>query len=125
LAPNCFDREFNGGRKITGSIVETPAINAPSCREQNIFPLVINVLPSNRHGPWQRRQAVQQGHRPVAAPVRRRWLQGDSAGDRGGTFIRRVFVVTEGFLAVTDPFRHFAWSEELPGCFVTSFIVVK
>ena len=49
-----------------------------------------------------------------------------NVANRGGTFIRTAFVATERFLSVTepisDPLRAY---DKLPGCFVSSFIVVK
>jgi hypothetical protein len=107
--------------------VEAPAINALSCREQNIFPLAINIFPANRH---DGKGIVPLLHQFAGGGFKGTALDDlsscdqrlprageapgiaikSSAGDRGGTFLRRVFVGTERFLAVTDPFRHFAWS---------------
>jgi Transposase DDE domain len=72
-APTCFTRGFDGGKKIKGIKVHLAV-------DKYGFPLAINVSPANRHGPWQRRQAVQQGHRPGAAPAGRTRLQGNSPG---------------------------------------------
>jgi hypothetical protein len=59
-APSCFTHGFAGGKKIKGIKVHLAV-------DKYGFSLAINVSPANRHGPWQRRQAVQQGHRPGAA----------------------------------------------------------
>src|SRR4051794_18235640 len=77
-APTCFTRGFDGGKKIKGSIVEAPRSMIHLAVDKYGFPLAISVSPANRHGPWQRRQAVQQGYRPGVASACR--LQGDSAG---------------------------------------------
>jgi hypothetical protein len=46
--------------------------------------------------------------------------------DLGGSFIRRVSGVIEGFLAIADPISNrLGAHDKLPGCFVRSFIVVK
>jgi hypothetical protein len=72
-APTCFERGFDGGKKIKGIKVHLAV-------DKYNFPLAINVSPANRHGPWQRYQAVQQGHCPGAASARRSRLQGDRPG---------------------------------------------
>jgi hypothetical protein len=90
-------------------------------------------------------------HHPVSAPVRQRGFKGttlddlssrdqrlpkagkapdiiikSSVGDRGETFIRRVSVVIEGFRSATDPISNPPGvHDKIPGCFFTSFIVVK
>jgi hypothetical protein len=72
-APTCFGRGFDGGKKIKGIKIHLAV-------DKYGFPLAINISPANRHGPWQRRQAVQQGHRPGAASACRPRLQGNSPG---------------------------------------------
>src|SRR4051812_32725992 len=67
-APSCFGRGFDGGKKIKGIKIHLAV-------DKYGFPLAIHVSPANVHGPWQRRQAVQQRHRPSAASACR--LQGD------------------------------------------------
>jgi hypothetical protein len=59
-APSCFERGFDGGKKINGVKVHLGV-------EKHGIPLAIDVAPANTHGPWQRRQAVHQRHRPGAA----------------------------------------------------------
>jgi hypothetical protein len=72
-APTCFGCGFDGGKKIKGIKIHLAV-------DKYGFPLAITVSPANRHGPWQRRQAVQQGYRPGAASTCRPRLQGDSPG---------------------------------------------
>jgi hypothetical protein len=73
LAPSCFERGFDGGKKIQGAIVEAPRSMIHLGVEKHGIPLAIDVSPANTHD--------TKGIVPVLCELAGQGFRGSALGD--------------------------------------------